>query len=109
MSTDAGTMIRVWEVDKFRETPIPDVLATRIQVAGEDDPDEPVLSVSTTRIPRLWVGAAGERLAEETGELGWRGLSTHDLRRTWATALADAEADPYSYFTGMGGKTWRPS
>jgi len=96
VDTDAGTMLRVWEGkgDKFRETPIPDVLATRIRVAGEDAPDEPVLSVSTTRTLRRWVTRAGEQLAEETGEPGWRELSTHDLRRTWATALADAEVDP---------------
>ncbi|PSQ06114.1 integrase [Halobacteriales archaeon QS_6_71_20] len=96
VDTDAGTMLRVWDGkgDKFRETPCPEVLATRIRIAGEDAPDDPVLSVSTTRTLRRWVGAAGERLAEETGDAGWRELSTHDLRRTWATALADAEVDP---------------
>ncbi|WP_435143763.1 tyrosine-type recombinase/integrase [Halobaculum sp. P14] len=96
VDTDAGTMLRVWEGkgDKFRETPIPDVLATRIRVAGEEQPDEPVLSVTSTRTLRRWVDRAGDQLAEETGEVGWRELSTHDLRRTWATALADAEVDP---------------
>jgi len=96
IDTDAGTMIRVWEGkgDKFRETPCPEVLATRIRVAGEDNPDDPVLDVETTRSLRRWVTEAGDQLAEATGDAGWRELSTHDLRRTWATALADAEVDP---------------
>jgi len=97
--TDAGTMIRVWDAkgDKFRETPAPATLAASVDTlaemrdAGEDDP---ILSVSTTRSLRRWVSQAGEQLAETTGDAGWRELSTHDLRRTWATALADAEVDP---------------
>jgi integrase len=95
VDTDAGTMVRVWEGkgDKFRETPIPDVLATRIRVSGEDSPDESVLSV-TTRTLRRWVTNTADDLAQATGDAGWRELSTHDLRRTWATSLADAEVDP---------------
>ena len=99
VDTDAGTMLRVWEGkgDKFRETPIPSELATMIRTAadyGDGDADDPILSITSTRTLRRWVGSAGEQLAEETGDAGWRELSTHDLRRTWATALADAEVDP---------------
>jgi integrase len=99
VDTDAGTMLRVWEGkgDKFRETPMPQELATMIRTAadyGDGDADEPILSVTSTRTLRRWVGSAGEQLAEETGDTGWRELSTHDLRRTWATSLADAEVDP---------------
>lgn len=56
--------------------------------------DDPLLSVSSTRTLRRWVSRAGDRLANETGEQSWREVSAHDLRRTWATALADAEVDP---------------
>ncbi len=99
VDTDAGTMLRVWEGkgDKFRETPMPQELATMIRTAsdyGDGDADEPIISVTSTRTLRRWVGRAGEQLAEETGDTGWRELSTHDLRRTWATSLADAEVDP---------------
>jgi len=99
VDTDAGTMVRVWEGkgDKFRETPVPPTLAASIDTraemrdAGDDDP---ILSVTSTRTLRRWVSSAGEELAEETGDEGWLELSTHDLRRTWATSLADAEVDP---------------
>lgn len=99
VDTDAGTMLRVWEGkgDKFRETPVPPTLAASISTLAEvrdGGADDPLLSVSSTRTLRRWVSNAGEQLAEETGDAGWRELSTHDLRRTWATALADAEVDP---------------
>lgn len=97
--TDAGTMLRVWEGkgDKFRETPMPPDLATMIRTAadyGDTGPDDPILSVSSTRTLRRCVSNTGAELAKETGEPGWNHLTTHDLRRTWATALSDAEVDP---------------
>lgn len=33
-------------------------------------------------------------MREETGDEGWSYLVFHDLRRTWATALASADVDP---------------
>jgi integrase len=99
VDTDAGTMLRVWggKGDKFRETPVPPTLAASINTLAEmreGGDDDPLLSVSSTRTLRRWVSRVGDRLADETDEQGWRELSTHDLRRTWATALADAEVDP---------------
>lgn len=99
VDTDAGWMLRVWEGkgDKFRETPIPSDLAIRIQTIGDTREaalDEPVLSISSTRSLRRWLQNAREELADREDERGWHYLSTHDLRRTWATALADAEVDP---------------
>lgn len=99
VDTEGGTMLRVWEGkgDKFRETPAPPSLAATIDTVADmrdSGPDEPILSVSSTRTLRRWVSRTGEQLADETGDPGWRELSTHDLRRTWATALADAEVDP---------------
>ncbi|OYR59680.1 integrase [Halorubrum sp. E3] len=99
VETDAGWVVRVWEGkgDKFRETPAPSDLAMRIQTIGDvrDAPsDEPVLSVSSTRSLRRWLQDAREQLVEEEDDIGWEFLSTHDLRRTWASALADAEVDP---------------
>lgn len=96
--TDAGPVLRVWEGkgDKFRETPIPRPLADTIDTVDEwreESSDEPVLSISSTRSLRRWLKSTATELAEETGELGWQFLSTHDLRRTWATALSDTEVD----------------
>ena len=99
VETDAGWMLRIHngKGDKYRETPIPENLAMRIQTIGDirnEASDEPVLSIKSTRSLRRWLQDTREKLAEETGDVGWNSLSTHDLRRTWATALADAEVDP---------------
>jgi len=99
VETDAGSMLRVWEGkgEKYRETPIPGDLATTISTIGDfrDAPsDEAVLSVQSTRSLRRWVEDARDQLAEQTDDPGWHYLSTHDLRRTWATSLSDAEVDP---------------
>ena len=97
--TDAGAMLRIWngKGDKYRETPMPSNLATTIETIGDvrsEPSDDPLLSVDSTRSLRRWVQEAREQLADETGDEGWHFLSTHDLRRTWATALANDEVDP---------------
>ena len=99
VETEAGDMLRVWhgKGDKFRETPMPSDLATTIRTVGDvrDAPvDEPIIDTDHTRTLRRWIESARDELLEETGDEGWRFLSTHDLRRTWATALADREVDP---------------
>jgi integrase len=97
--TEAGSMLRIWsgKGDKYRETPMPANLATTIETIGDvrdESTDEPVLSIDSTRSLRRWVQEAREQLADETEDEGWHYLSTHDLRRTWATALANDEVDP---------------
>jgi integrase len=97
--TEAGSMLRIWsgKGDKYRETPMPANLATTIETIGDvrdEAADEPVLSIDSTRSLRRWVQEAREQLAKKTGDEGWHYLSTHDLRRTWATALANDEVDP---------------
>lgn len=91
-----GPMLRVPEGkgDKYRETPVPRDVATRIETVADVrdvDQDTPLVDV-TTRTLRNWVTSYGAVLSEQTGDVGWRDLSMHDLRRTWATALAN-EAD----------------
>ena len=97
--TEAGSMLRIWsgKGDKYRETPMPANLATTIETIGDvrdELDDEPVLSIDSTRSLRRWVQEAREQLADETDDEGWHFLSSHDLRRTWATALANDEVDP---------------
>lgn len=97
VDTDAGPMIRVWKGkgDKFRETPIPELLAERVHTINEyrsEDADEPLID-RETRTLRRWVEYAREELAAETGDEGWNYLGFHDLRRTWATQLQGADCD----------------
>ncbi|RLM53718.1 hypothetical protein DVK02_12800 [Halobellus sp. Atlit-31R] len=99
VDAEAGHMLRVWHGrgNKFRETPTPSNLATAIRTTGDyrDDPvDEPVISTDHTPSLRRWLESAREQLGEETGDEGWRFLSTHDLSRSWAAVLANKEVDP---------------
>ena len=99
VDTDAGTMLTVQEGKggKYRETPIPDNLATRIRTVGDvrDAGDsEPLLSVTTTQTLRNWIKSAREAVAADTGDGRWHHVSFHDLRRTWATSLASKDVDP---------------
>lgn len=85
--------LRVWadyaKRDKYRETPIPDsleetVIGEAIDRAGL--PDDPVVNRAGNTVYR-WVKRAADRLRVETGDDGWKFLSPHDLRRTWAGHL----------------------
>ncbi|ARS89909.1 tyrosine-type recombinase/integrase [Natrarchaeobaculum aegyptiacum] len=99
VDTNAGTMIRVWhgKGDKMRETPVPRDLATTIRTVDDvrDAPSSaPLIEISSTRSLRRWLRSAVDQLHEQTGDIGWSHLGFHDLRRTWATALASADVDP---------------
>ncbi len=94
---EAGKMLVVPEGkgDKLREAPIPDSLADTMDAAasfGGVDDDE-VLVDRSTRSVRNWVESAREELASTTGESRWEYLTFHDLRRTWAGQLANADVD----------------
>lgn len=98
--TDAGPMLRVREPvakgGRYRETPVPPVLAREIETAAQhrDAPsDDPIVDV-TTRTLRRWVEDARTQLHADTGDPDWQYLGYHDLRRTWATALKSADVDP---------------
>lgn len=95
VKTDVGEMliVRDGKGGKYREVPIPTRLAGRIETIKDfrDDPDEPVISVRSTRGLRKWMERRRDKMAEETGEERWSHLSWHDLRRTWASSLSDAD------------------
>lgn len=97
VETDAGPMLRVWEGkgEKFRETPIPGLLAERVRTINEyrDEPDDAPLVDRSTRTLRRWIEAARAELEAATADEGWQYLGFHDLRRTWATQLRGADAD----------------
>ena len=97
VDTDAGTMLRVHagKGDKYRETPVPRDLATTIRTVAdvrEKSASAPLVETNSTRTLRRWVTRAAGEL--ENDDPAWRHLSYHDLRRTWATALASADVDP---------------
>jgi integrase len=97
VTTDAGVMLTVPEGkgEKYRETPIPETLASSIRTIGEyrDEPiGEPVVP-NPTRTLRYWMQNYRETMAEGTGDDRWHFLTSHDLRRTWAGQLANADVD----------------
>lgn len=99
VDTAAGTMLQVPEGkgDKYRETPITTELATAIRTVGDmngSDSTPVIRSASSTRVLRKWLERARDRLHDETGKDGWLDVSTHDLRRTWATRLQSSDVDP---------------
>lgn len=90
-STQAGYMLRVESAkkDDVRQVPIPETLAIRIESVDSvrrHDSDEPIIQ-SSKRSIRRWMDQTTERLAEKHSDEMWREVTTHDLRRTWATAL----------------------
>jgi integrase len=99
VSSDAGRMLKVehGKGDKYRETPIPAELVRQIETVDDmrdKSSDTPVISVTTTQSLRNWIQSTREDLAEQTDDDRWNRLSLHDLRRTWATALASKDVDP---------------
>lgn len=97
----AGTMLRVRPAaakgDKYRETPIPPELETTIRTVDDvrEEPSDAPLVGMTTRTLRRWVDRYATEAAGQYDDDGWRDLSAHDFRRTWATLLAGAEeVDP---------------
>lgn len=70
-----------------RETPISERLYRNARIyansTGKNN-GEPLMDVGKRSV-RRWIESARSELYEETGESGWRWVSYHDLRRTWAT------------------------
>jgi integrase len=93
--TEAGQMLRVWhgKGDKYRETPIPEGLATQIETVGDirGDASTSVLDITTTRSLRRLVDRVAARI--DSDDPGWGHLSMHDLRRTWATQMRSQSVD----------------
>lgn len=88
----AGPMLRVPEGkgDKYRETVMPESLRVLIRALGEGAGDDPVVDAAP-RTLRSWIERAREDLREDDDR--WRFVTSHDLRRSWAGALANADVD----------------
>jgi integrase len=104
------TVLRVREdvakFEKYRETPVPDTLAARLDALGDVRGDqEPVVDVTGKSVYR-WVTGAAEELADETGDDAWRDLDVHDLRRTWGVALLEDGVIPSVVMDWGGWDDW---
>ncbi len=70
-----------------RDAYVPDEVKRELMnYAKERDisPSEPFVDVSTDSV-RRWVREAARDLTEDTGNDRWNFVSSHDLRRSWAT------------------------
>jgi integrase len=106
----AGTFVQVQagKGDKYRETPVPDQIATQIETVGDlRDADDatPVVDVSNRTVQR-WVNRAATDIAAEYDNDDWLYLSPHDLRRTWGTLLCEREVEPGLVMTYGGWEDW---
>lgn len=88
----AGPMLRVPEGkgDKSRETTCPESLRDVLLALGHGSPSERVIDVSERTI-RNWVRDGREELTAQDDR--WQYVTSHDLRRSWAGALANADVD----------------
>lgn len=102
--------LRVWgdytKRNKYRETPVPEGMAHMIR-GMQVEPDEPVVSVHDDTVYR-WVTDAAEALYGHTGDEGWRFVTPHDLRRTWAAYLLfDCGVLPAVVMNWGGWEDWK--
>jgi integrase len=72
---------------KTRDAWMPDDVADDVHKYSRErqlDPSESWVDVSTPSV-RRWVKEAAKAIAEDLDEPRWRSVSSHDLRRSWAT------------------------
>lgn len=75
------------ESKQTRDVWMPDTVADDLHKFSRErslDPSEPWVAASTPSI-RRWVKEAAHAIAEKGDEPRWRSVSSHDLRRSWAT------------------------
>lgn len=89
---------------KTRQTPVPTGVAGMARAYADDDTN-PVVDVST-RTLRRWVERAAEDAREETGDPNWSYLSPHDLRKTWAQQMIQANVEVGLILEYGGWESW---
>lgn len=95
IDTSAGPRVRVYDSkgSEYRETPTTADVRSAARMYGEiEGEDEPLVDVSKRTLQRR-LDRVTDELAEEVDEM-WQDVTMHDLRRTWATALAASDVDP---------------
>lgn len=90
---------------KQRETWMPVDLERQIHRyvrEGSVEDDEPLIP-RKKRTVQTWVEKAAERAAEETGDMDYERVSSHDLRRCWAQHLLVEEGISPRIVMALGG------
>jgi len=95
VDTSAGPRVRVYDSKgkAYRETPTTESVRSTAQTYAELKGDDAKLVDKSKRWVQRHLDNITEELASEDDEM-WQYVTPHDLRRTWATALAAAEVDP---------------
>ena len=94
-----------YDQGKHRETWLPIEVESFINryIQSEDlNRDESLVDVSK-RTVQNWVKWAAEEAADETGNMDFRRVSTHDLRRAWANHLLVEEGVSPRIVMALGG------
>lgn len=95
---------------KRRDALVPDDLATQsrlYQLEHNIDDDDPLFDV-TRRTVRNWITDAAEVAAAETGVVDYRAVSSHDLRRYYATRMLQVHGlNPEVVMTVGGWQTYK--
>lgn len=89
---------------KTRQTPVPVEIAGMARAAAPDD-GSPIVDVAT-RTLRRWVEAAAEAARADTGDPNWQYLSPHDLRKTWAQRMIEANVEIGLILNYGGWESW---
>jgi len=95
VDTSAGPRVRVWNSKgkEYRETPTTERVRSAAETIAEyDDPESKLVDRSKRWVQRH-LDRVTDELASEADEM-WAEVTPHDLRRTWATALAASDVDP---------------
>ncbi|MGQ3414477.1 tyrosine-type recombinase/integrase [Natrinema sp. LN54] len=106
----SGYKVRVWEGKdaKYREPPTsPELYDEIIDYTEWRTPskDTPLVDVRTRSI-RRWVTRAAERCYEQTGDCGWKYVTPHDFRRTWAMLLLESGVEMGMVMEWGGWESW---
>lgn len=106
-------VVRVYEDgakrDKYRETPVPESLAVKINTIEETTKINGERSVvdHSMRTVHRHLNNACESIGDRNNDDAWKHISLHDGRRTWANALLDADVSPMQVMQWGGWDDWR--
>lgn len=95
VTTSAGPRVRVYDSKgkKYRETPTTQSIESTARAYEKMDGPTAYLVEPSKRTIQRRLDRVTDELAAEHDEM-WQFVTMHDLRRTWATALAAADVDP---------------
>lgn len=88
---------------KTRDAYLPNSIKDKLDIYADGlSDDQPYVDVSTSSI-RRWVSEAADEMYERTGNERWLEVSSHDLRRSWATHCLVEQDIPVRIMMEVGG------